>query len=178
MKKMLLMLMLLVSGISYSETIPALPLAPAIKNDGMPQLPTDTPQVPGLPTEDKVEEGGIRKLEYNTTVMLQSRLKVNVPLEIISDVDIEAMVIDDQKIEVPFDIELNKEPEIKDYYKIKYSETEIDIDKDGAIDTRIYSPKFLNTRIIEDNIVYIDGAKISKEGTHKKKVYMTIEVKE
>lgn len=178
MKKMLLMLMLLVSGISYSETIPALPLAPAIKNDGVSQLPPDTPQVPGLPTEDKVEEGGIRKLEYNTTVMLQSRLKVNVPLEIVSDIDIEAMVIDDQKIEVPFDIELNKEPEIKDYYKIKYSETEIDIDKDGQIDTKIYSPKFLNTRIVEDNIVYIDGAKISKEGTHKKKVYMTIEVKE
>lgn len=178
MKKMLLILTLLVSGISYSEVIPALPLAPAIKNDSTSNYPNDIPDIPGLPTEDKVEEGGIRKLEYNTTVMLQSKLKVNVPLEIVSDIDIQAMVIDDQKIEVPFDIELNKEPEIKDYYKIKYSETNIDIDQDGTIDTTIYSPKFLNTRIIEDNIVYIDGAKISKEGTHKKKIYMTIEVKE
>lgn len=173
MKKIFLIIMLLANFSAFGETIPALPLTPALPN-----IPEGSPDIPGLPSEDKVEEGGIRKLEYNTTVMLQSKLKVNVPLEIVSDVDIEAMVIDDQQIEVPFDIELNKEPEIKDYYKIRYSETEIDIDKDGQIDTKIYSPNFLNTRIVEDNFVYIDGAKISKEGTHKKKVYMTIEVKE
>ncbi len=173
MKKIFLMLMLLANCYSFGETIPALPLTPALPN-----IPEGSPEIPGLPSEDKVEEGGIRKLEYNTTVMLQGKLKVNVPLEIVSDVDIEAMVIDNQQIEVPFDIELNKEPDIKDYYKIKYSETEIDIDKDGQIDTTIYSPAFLNTRIIEDNYVYIDGAKISKEGTYKKKIFMTIEVKE
>lgn len=173
MKKVFLILMLLANCYSFGEIIPALPLTPALPN-----IPEGSPEIPGLPTEDKVEEGGIRKLEYNTTVMLQGKLKVNVPLEIASDVDIEAMVIDNQQIEVPFDIELNKEPDIKDYYKIKYSETEIDIDKDGQIDTTIYSPAFLNTRIIEDNYVYIDGAKISKEGTYKKKIFMTIEVKE
>ena len=110
--------------------------------------------------------------------MLEAQVKVSVPLEIISDVDIETLVIDDEKLEIPFDIELNKEPDIKDYYRIKYSENNIDIDKDGQVDTIIYSPKFLNTRIVEDNIVSIDGSKISKEGTHKKKIYMTIEVKE
>ena len=178
MKKILLILMLLVNGMLYSEVIPALPLVPPIKNDNTSNFPNDIPDIPKLPTEDKIEKNGIRKLEYNTTVMLQSKLKVNVPLEILSDVDIEAMVINNQKIEVPFDIELNKEPEIKDYYKIKYSETNIDVDKDGQIDTTIYSPKFLNTRIVEDNVVTIDGAKISNEGTYKKKVYMTIEVKE
>lgn len=173
MKKVFLIIMLLANCYAFGETIPALPITPALPN-----IPEGSPEIPGLPTEDKVEEGGIRKLEYNTTVMLQGKLKVNVPLEIVSDVDIEAMVIDNQQIEVPFDIELNKEPDIKDYYKIKYSETEIDIDKDGQIDTTIYSPAFLNTRIIEDNYVYIDGAKISKEGTYKKKIFMTIEVKE
>ena len=88
------------------------------------------------------------------------------------------MVIDNQKLEIPFDVELNKVPDKKDYYSIKFSETEIDIDNDGQIDTKIYTPKFINTRIVEDNILYVDGAKISKEGTHTKKVYMTIEVKE
>lgn len=171
MKKKIFLLLMLVSSLCFAESIPATPILPPINKE-------EIPEVPGLPTEDKVEEGGIRKLEYNTTVMLQVKLKVNVPLEIVSDVDIEAMIIDDQKIEVPFDIELNKEPDRKDYYKIKYSETEIDIDKDGQIDTKIYSPPFLNTRIVEDNIVYIDGAKISKEGTHKRKVFMTIEVRE
>lgn len=171
MIKKIFLLLIFLSNMSFSESIPATPILPPINKE-------EVPEVPGLPTEDKQEEGGIRKLEQNTTVMLEVKLKVNVPLEIVSDVDIEAMVIDDQKIEVPFDIELNKTPERIDYYKIKYSETKIDIDNDGEIDTVIYSPPYLNTRIVEDNIVYIDGGKISKEGTHKRKVYMTIEVRE
>lgn len=174
-KKFIFSIIFFIGGIfSYSETIPALPIFPAL-----PPIDGELPEVPQLPTDDKVEaDGKIRKLLRNTTVMLQSKVEVSVPLEIISDVDIETMVIDEQKLEIPFDIELNKTPDIKDYYKIKYSEDKIDIDNDGQIDTVIYSPPYLNTRIVEDNIVYIDGAKISKEGTHKRKVYMTIEVRE
>lgn len=174
-KKMMLSLFLAISGLCLAETIPALPLLPTLP----PGTNTDT-IVPSLPSQDDVnsETGKIRKLLKNTTVMLEAQVKVSVPLEIIADVDIETLVIDDEKLEIPFDIELNKEPDIKDYYRIKYSENNIDIDKDGQVDTIIYSPKFLNTRIVEDNIVSIDGAKISKEGTHKKKIYMTIEVKE
>ena len=41
--------------------------------------------------------------------MLEAQVKVSVPLEIIADVDIETLVIDDEKLEIPFDIELNKE---------------------------------------------------------------------
>ena len=172
--KKILYLMLLISSVSFAEeiSIPNIPNVPPINKDELPELPK-------LPTEDKQEKNGkIRKLLRNTTVMLQSKVEVSVPLQIMSDVDIETMVIDEQKLEIPFDIELNKEPDIKNYYKIKYSENNIDIDNDGQVDTVIYSPPYLNTRIIEDNIVYIDGAKISKEGTHKRKVYMTIEVKE
>ena len=40
------------------------------------------------------------------------------------------------------------------------------------------STPFINTKIKTDNILYIDGENISKEGTFKKKVYMTIEIKE
>ncbi len=140
--------------------------------------------IPTLPTDDKEEKDengniiGRRILEKNTTVYLESKVKLFVPLEIISDIDIETMVVDNQKVEIPFEIEMNKEPERKDYYRLKYSEDKIDIDMDGELDTFIYSSPFINTKILKDNIIYIDGGKISKEGTFKKKVYMTIEIKE
>lgn len=176
LKKFIFIVSVLMSTVSFSkDIIITLPngggVLPPINSE-------DIPELPKLPTDDKIEANGIRKLEKNTTVMLQTKLKVNVPLEIISDVDVEAMVIDNQKIDVPFDIELNKIPDKQDYYRLKYSETEIDIDNDGQIDTLIYSPKFLNTKIISDNIVHIDGERISKEGKHQRKVYMTIEISE
>ncbi|MGK4198844.1 hypothetical protein [Fusobacterium sp. HC1336] len=175
MKKIIvLMTMIIIFMETFSDSIPMIPILPAIKNEEIDEIPT----VPALPQEDLVEVAGIRPLEQNTTVMMNLKLDVVVPLEIISDVDIYGMVIDNQKLEIPFDVELNKVPDKKDYYSIKFSETEIDIDNDGQIDTKIYTPKFINTRIVEDNILYVDGAKISKEGTHTKKVYMTIEVKE
>lgn len=170
-KKLMLFLMIIIGIHSFSESIPMIPIIP-IEPD------IEIPENPSLPNEDLVESGGIRKIEKNTTVMLELKLDVVVPLEIISDVDIEAMVIDNQKLEVPFDVELNKVPDKKDYYKLKFSETEIDIDNDGQIDTTIYTPEYINTKIVEDNMLYIDGEKISKEGVHQRKVYMTIEVKE
>lgn len=154
-----------------------------INIDKIPNLGDDI-KVPELPTEDIDEvdnQGNVigrRVLEKNTTVYLESRVKVFVPLEIMSDIDIEALVIDDQKLKIPFEIELNKVPEKQDYYRLHYSEKEIDIDSDGQIDTYIYSSPFINTRILKDNILYIDGEKISKEGTFKRKIYMTIEVRE
>lgn len=143
------------------------------------KLPT-----PVLPKEDMVvvdekgEKIGYRPLEKNTTLYLDSRVNVYVPLEIISDVDIDALIIDDSKVKIPFTVELNRTPEKKDYFKLKYSETEIDIDRDGNIDTYIYSSPFLNSKIEKDNIVYIDGKNISKEGEFVKIIYMTVEVRE
>jgi len=85
------------------------------------------------------------------------------------------MVIDDQEIEVPFEIEMNKEPDKRDYYRLNFSETELDIDDDGQNDTYIYSNKFINSKIEKDNKVVIKGRNISKEGYHQKIVYITIE---
>lgn len=135
------------------------------------------PLIPALPTkiENVDEEGNIRNLEKNYTVMIEAKVNIFVPLEIVSDIDIDATVYGDQIVEVPFDIELNKEPERKDYYKLKYSETEIDIDGDGKKDTFIYSPEFANTRYIRDNYVEIQGANITKEGDYQKKIYVTVE---
>ena len=107
--------------------------------------------------------------------MIEAKVNIFIPLEIVSDIDIEATVYGDQIVEVPFEIELNKEPEKKDYYKLTYSETEIDIDSDGRVDTYIYSPKFINTRYIRDNYVKIYGERISSEGDYIKKVYVTVE---
>lgn len=169
--KKLLGFFMLINILSFSNVISSIPVVPNTGNTDM--------DVPKLPTEDKTEkDGSIRKLLSNTTVMMESKLNVVVPLEIISDVDIKAMVVDDEKVEVPFSLELNKEPDLKDHYRVKYSQDKIDIDGDGKVDTYIYSPKFLNKRIIDDNMVVIEGANISKEGTHEKKVYMTVEVKQ
>ena len=96
----------------------------------------------------------------------------------LNDISYQNIILDNQKLEIPFEVEFNKVPEKKDYYKLCYSETEIDIDQDGKTDTFIYSSPFINTKIKTDNILYIDGENISKEGTFKKKVYMTIEIKE
>lgn len=175
MKKIAIALFLIINTLGMAESIPAIPIIP-IKP---PITEGEKPDNPTLPTEDKVEaDGRIRKLEQNTTIMMNIQLKVEVPLEIVSDVDINAMVIDDMKLEIPFEIELNKKPDKKDYYKIKFSENKIDIDSDGQIDTTIYTPPYINTQIVKDNMVYIDGAKISKEGKHTRKVYMTVEVRE
>ncbi|MGL6114374.1 MAG: hypothetical protein ACRC1R_04980 [Cetobacterium sp.] len=140
--------------------------------------------IPEAPKEDMVEydeEGkvlGVRILEKNTTVYLESKVDIYVPLEIISDIDIEALVIDESQVKIPFEIELNRKPERENYFKLKYSEREIDIDKDGKIDTYIYSSPYVNNKIEKNNIVYIDGRNITKEGDYEKIVYMTLEVTE
>ena len=140
----------------------------------------DGMKIPQLPTDDLTEvdlQGNIigkRELEKNTTVYLESRVNVFVPLEIISDIDIEAIILDNQKLEIPFEVEFNKVPEKKDYYKLCYSETEIDIDQDGKTDTFIYSSPFINTKIKTDNILYIDGENISKEDQLKGQALVTM----
>ena len=123
-----------------------------------------------------IEENGKRILEKTFTVMLEAKVNVFVPLEILSDIDLKAVVIDNQEIDVPFEIEMNREPEQKDYYKLRFSETEIDIDKDGTSDTFIYAPKYINSRIVDESYVKIKGSGIKEEGVYKKKVYITIEV--
>lgn len=112
------------------------------------------------------------------TVMMGINTNVVIPLEIISDIDIEAMVIDNQDVLVPFELEMSKTPNKKDYFRVKYSETEIDIDKDGNIDTYIYSNKYINSKIQKDNYVLIRGRNISKEGYHEKTVYIDVEIKD
>ena len=113
--KKLLGLFMLINILSFSNVIPSIPVIPNTGN-------TDI-DIPKLPTEDKTEkDGSIRRLLSNTTVMMESRLNVVVPLEIISDIDIKAMVVDDERVEVPFSLELNKEPDLKDHYRVKYSE--------------------------------------------------------
>lgn len=135
------------------------------------------PLNPALPTkvENIDEEGNIRHLEKNYTLIMESKIKIFVPLEIISDISVNATLFGDETAKIPFDIELNREPEKKDFYKIIYSEKEIDIDNDGKKDTFIFSPEYANTKIITNNYVEIQGKNISKDGEYQKKVYITIE---
>ncbi|MGL5723494.1 hypothetical protein [Cetobacterium sp.] len=154
---------------------------PIIGGITKPVIPTENgnieiPELPNKTTDEELAAGW--KLQKNYTALLESKLNVFVPLEILSDIDINAVVIDNEELNVPFEIELNKEPEKKDYYKLKFSETEIDIDNDGKIDTYIYSPKYINQRILKENYVNIKGSNISKDGDYYKKIYITIEVDE
>lgn len=160
-------------GIDFPVTLPSFPDTPGIERPEIPLIPIN----PSLPTqvENVDEDGNIRHLEKNFTVLMESKVNIFVPLEIVSDISVNATVLGDETVQVPFEIELNREPEKKDFYKIVYSEKEIDIDNDGRIDTFIYSPEFANTRVIKDNYVEVQGRNISKDGQYQKKVYVTIE---
>lgn len=108
-------------------------------------------------------------------VMLGMSTNVVVPLEIISDIEIQAFILDDEQISIPFEIEFNKKPSKRDFYKIKYSENKIDIDNDGKFDTYIYSNKNIDSNILKDNYVIIHGKNITKTGYHEKIIYLTVE---
>lgn len=161
MRKLLGILMIFIGiniiGVDEAPIMPMIPLLPAIPNK---------PEVEG--------ETQKRPLETKTIIM-GMEVEVIIPLEIISDIEIQAMIIDDQEVEVPFEIEMNKEPDKKDFYKLNFTENEIDIDDDGQDDTYIHSSKFINSKIEKDNKVVIKGKNISKEGYHQKIIYITVE---
>ena len=162
MKKLLTLFFLIFSITIFSEeSKPSEPLVPMI------------PLLPSMPINPEAE-GKPVPLEVKTVIM-KMETEIVVPLEIISDVEIQAMVIDDQRVVVPFEIEMNKEPDKKDYYKLNYSETEIDIDGDGKKDTSVYSNEYINSKIEKENYVVVEGKNISKEGYHEKIIYLTIE---
>lgn len=145
----------------------------------LPVVPHQTTKVPSETVEPPIlknEKDKERVLEKINTTMLKITTNVYVPLEIISDVEIETTVVDDQEVTIPFNIEVNKKPDKRDYYKLKFSENNIDIDKDGVIDTQLYSTRYINSKILDSNYVHIKGAGISNEGSFYKKVYLTIEV--
>lgn len=176
MNRILMIAFLIINGIyswAQESVSPELNIPPLTIEGTYPMIPL----LPAIPTKGENKENNeVRKLEKTYTVMLESRVNVFVPLEVISDINIDAVLIGDQIAEIPFEIELNRKPEKKDYYSIKYSENILDIDNDGQMDTYIYSPQYINEKISKDNTVKIYGEKISKEGTHKKKVYVTVEV--
>jgi len=164
MKKLLSIILIIFSiifgVIGAEEEAPVIPMIPIL---------------PAFPSNMEADGEIMRKPLEIKTVILGMEVEVVIPLEIISDIEIQAMVIDDQEIEVPFEIEMNKEPDKRDYYRLNFSETELDIDDDGQNDTYIYSNKFINSKIEKDNKVVIKGRNISKEGYHQKIVYITIE---
>lgn len=172
MVKKIVSIFLIITAQIFAD-VTMLPLKPS---KPLGNIAVPLPVFPDL--EDSIGNDKNWVLEKNYTVMLEAKLDVYVPLEIVSDVEIDTVVLDNEELEVPFEINLNKTPDKRDYYKLKYSETEIDIDNDGVIDTFIYSPKYLNSKIEKENYVKIKGSNISKDGYYTKRVYMTIEIDE
>lgn len=148
--------------IAVGESVPTIPLLPAIPSD-------------------KVEQGEnaettVRRLISSGILDVVLEADVVVPLEVISDVHIKALIVDDENLEIPFEVELNKKPEAAGIYKLNFSKTSLDLDDDGVMDTEIFASKNIDSKRIKDNYVKITGKNISKEGTHKKRVYITVEV--
>lgn len=185
MKKLLALILALLScSMLASELVhmpTTLPLLPE-DYESQPNLLPAIPLIPALPSEESTTDGTGEeikwKLEDSYTIHLDTKVKAVVPLEIITDVDIKALIIDDELVTIPFELEMNKEPDKQNFYILNYSETEIDIDGDGILDTFIYSPKYINKKLVTDNYLFIDGKNISREGVHKKKVYITVELNE
>ena len=185
MKKLLVLILVLLScNILASELVhipTTLPLLPE-DYENQPNLLPAIPLIPALPSEESTTGGNGEevkwKLEDSYTIHLDTKVKAVVPLEIITDVDIKALVVDNQQLTIPFELEMNKEPDKQNFYILNYSETEIDIDGDGILDTFIYSPKYINKKLVTDNYLFIDGKNITREGVHKKKVYITVELNE
>lgn len=185
MKKLLVLILVLLScNVLASELVHTPTLLPLLPKDyeNQPNLLPAIPLIPSLPSEEIMPDGTGEeikwKLEDSYTINLDTKVKVVVPLEIITDVDIKALIIDDEQLTIPFELEMNKEPDKENFYILNYSETEIDIDGDGTLDTFIYSPKYINKKLVTDNYLFIDGKNISREGVHKKKVYITVELNE
>lgn len=168
------LLSMVVLGNDSLENIPMKPLLPMFP-DGTPAYAPVT-ELSEIKQTPKNEEDKGRVLEKIDTLMLQIKTNVYVPLEIISDVEIEATLVDDQEVTIPFNIETNREPDKNNYYKLRFSENEVDIDKDGSVDTYLYSTKYINSKISDGNYVNIKGNRISTEGTFYKKIYLTVEV--
>ncbi|MGL4453012.1 MAG: hypothetical protein ACRCTZ_17775, partial [Sarcina sp.] len=182
MKRLLaLVLTLLSCNILAEDLIHRPTILPLLPEDyeNQPNLLPAIPLIPALPDEESTNDNSGEevkwKLEDSYTINLDTKVQVVVPLEIITDVDIKALIIDDEQVTIPFELEMNKEPNKQNFYVLNYSETEIDIDEDGTVDTFIYSPKYINKKLVKDNYLYIDGKNISREGVHKKKVYITVE---
>lgn len=181
MKKIVFLAAVLLSSLAYAY------IPPIIDNSGdhpIMTLPDNVP-VPDFsgavvsPDSETAEENSPKwVLLKSTNLNIEAKAKVFVPLEIVSDVEIKALVVDSQELRVPFDIEFNKEPERKDYYSVAFSAEEIDIDNDGTTDTFIRSPKRITSRVLSGNEVHIKGANISREGTHRKRIHMTVEIKD
>lgn len=158
------------------ENIPVIP-KPVPNPEGtgdkwtMPMIPLE----PAMPIKKDLDEEG-RRIEKNFRILMDERVNVFIPLEVITDIDMQATVVDSEILKVPFEIELNRKPEKENYYKIKYSETAIDIDGDGKLDTYIFSPPYINERKESNNYVEIQGENITKDGTYNKTVYITVEV--
>ncbi|MGL5316563.1 MAG: hypothetical protein ACRC92_25120 [Peptostreptococcaceae bacterium] len=185
MKKLLVLILALLSCNMLANELSHIPTPlPLLPEDyeNQPNLLPAIPLIPALPGEESITSGNGEevkwKLEDSYTMHLDTKVKAVVPLEIITDVDIKALIIDDEQLTIPFELEMNKEPDKQNFYVLNYSETEIDIDGDGTLDTFIYSPKYINKKLVTDNYLFIDGKNISREGVHKKKIYITVELTE
>lgn len=186
MKKIVVLIMLLLTSFVYAkEEEYEVPEDKVIWQDGKEHNPKedgkevdedlDSPATELI--EGSEENRTKRVLEKTYTVMLQAKIDIYVPLEILTDIDIDELLVGDETKVVPFEVVMNKTPEKKDYYKLNFEKTQIDIDGDGRADTFINCPKYINSRVVrDDTYVELHGDKIENDGTYSKRIFVTVEV--
>ncbi|MGL5279120.1 MAG: hypothetical protein ACRC8M_08645 [Cetobacterium sp.] len=126
--------------------------------------------------EQNLPAGDWKLVEQGREMTMKIQANVVTPLQIITDLDVKATVVDKQKLEIPFKLEMNKNP--NKTYKLSYTEKVIDIDNDGKVDVEILSPEYSTSKVIENNKIVIYGDGIKDDGIYRKKIYMTVELKD
>ena len=127
-----------------------------------------------------------RLIENGKEMTMKVQANIVTPLQIMTDLDVKATVVDNQKLEIPFKLEMNKydilqsinEDNPNKTYELSYTENLIDIDNDGKIDVEIISPKYSTGKVIENNKIVIYGQGIKEDGIYRKKIYMTVHLKD
>ncbi|MEG0424286.1 MAG: hypothetical protein RR556_01015, partial [Cetobacterium sp.] len=104
MKKLLVLIQVLLSCNIMAEELVHIPTTlPLLPEDyeRQPNLLPAIPVIPTLPSEESTEDSNGEdikwKLEDSYTINLDTKVQVVVPLEIITDVDIKALIIDDEQ---------------------------------------------------------------------------------
>lgn len=187
-----------VSGNATGDGTTEIPMIPIVPADKIPDG-----WLPEVSTGQDIDDitGYIRDLKKTYTVRMSAKVDIRIPLEIVTDVNLNIDIVGYERKNGKFNIELTKKPKEGSTYHIVYTNPDnpefggeddvfIDVDGDGTIDTYIASKPITsssgtsqgNKVIISDNEYVVIGDNIqfkvngNTKSTYEKTIYMTVEM--
>lgn len=111
-------------------------------------------------------------LEKVRKVSVDARLDLFEPIELTVE-SVKGVVVDNMVVKFPFIIKSSKKFEEGDY--ISYSTgTDIDLDKDGRVDTRVTTSKLeVGSKKVSGDI-QVDGERLGTDGRYKETIYVRV----